>query len=255
MNITRKRIVGLFEVGAIIISIASLLTDWPLWLLSNMVNWQSHCIRVVFTLFILTGYAGVVVLIILWQQNCSLTKKVQHWRQVGNELRFYSYYDAMSGAYNRNAFIRKAKSWNNAKSEMAIVSCDIDGLKLINDTLGHNMGDQLICATAEILTKTCNHAGQVYRIGGDEFLMLLPVKTLNMELDILIQNIRKHVAAYNQQQQLPLSISMGWALPDNKHTLTELIKIADYQMYQEKSLHREKVQKEWVQSLINNPIR
>lgn len=249
-----KKLLSLIGVGAIILGSCLLVIDWPLWLLNYIVSWQNQYIRAAFITVLLTSYTGVVLIISLWQQNCFLLKKVQHWRKVGNELRFYSYYDAMSGTYNRNAFIQKAKSWKNVQNKVAVISCDIDGLKLINDTLGHNMGDQLICATADILTKTCANAGQVYRIGGDEFLMLLPMKTLDMELDALIQKIRKEVAVYNQQKQLPLSISMGWALPDNAHTLTELIKIADYQMYKEKSLHREKVQKEWVQSLIGNQI-
>lgn len=255
MDNSRKKLVSLIGIGAIILVIGSLVLDWPLWLLNKLINLPSLWIQAVFIIVLVVGYIGITLLLLLWQHNCTLMKKVQHWHKIGSELRFYSYYDAMSGAYNRNAFIQKAKSWKNSKTQMAVISCDIDGLKLINDTLGHNMGDQLICVTADILTKTCANVGQVYRIGGDEFLMLLPVKTLNMELDTLIQKIRRDIVAYNQQQQLPLSISMGWALPDNTHTLTELIKIADYQMYQEKALHREEVQKEWVKSLIDCRIK
>ena len=202
------------------------------------------------TIFVI-GFAGLAFIITLWRQNIHLVEEIQDMRNLEKELRYYSYYDAMAGTYNRNAFVQEAKALEGEKSGFAVILCDIDGLKLINDTLGHSIGDHFIQVTAEILTKTCSMFGRVYRMGGDEFLVFLPTETSNRTMMDLVQHIRQTVASYSQYQ-ISLSISIGWALADNTHTLTELIKIADCQMYQEKAMHREQVRQELTRSLASD---
>lgn len=206
-------------------------------------------IKFIGIMFLIISHIGIALIIILQDQNICLTKKVHQLQELEKKLRYYSYYDAMSGVYNRNAFIQEAKALGSEKTGIAVILCDIDGLKLINDTLGHNKGDQLIRATAEILTTVCSAIGRVYRMGGDEFLVLSPTVATEAQLIDLASHIHQAVELYNKEHDL-LSISLGWALADNRSMLTELIKMADCKMYQEKMSRREQVRQKMTQSLI-----
>ncbi|MGI9860188.1 diguanylate cyclase [Moorella naiadis] len=91
-----------------------------------------------------------------------------------------SYHDALTGLYNR----RYAEEWlqdaaNTVKLPVAVIMADVNGLKLANDVFGHEEGDRLLKMAAEVL-QGCLRAGDVIcRWGGDEFLLLLPVKYWN----------------------------------------------------------------------------
>lgn len=235
---------GLLVVASMAVWSVLLIIDWPYPLLLT-----EHA-KIIGIAAISLVHAGAA-LIILCQRNMYLAKQVCHLQELEKKLRFYSYYDAMSGTYNRNAFVQETKALETERTGLAVILCDIDGLKLINDTLGHSTGDQLIRVTAEILTTVCSAFGRVYRMGGDEFLVLFPNATTDDKLADFIQQIRQAVKSYNQQY-VPLSISIGWAIANSQHTLTELIKIADCQMYQEKAMHREQVRQKLTQFLSRN---
>ncbi len=198
----------------------------------------------VITLFL--GYVGWIFSIALWWRNIILTEKIRDMEGVEAELRYYSYYDAMVGINNRNAFVQEAKLFDGETSGFAVILCDIDGLKLINDHLGHSVGDELLRITAEILREN-SAGGRVYRLGGDEFLVLFSQDVTEEELMAVVNQIQQSVN-YRSQRHLPLSISVGWSLADNMHTLHELIRIADCRMYKDKAERREQFRKDLINS-------
>lgn len=136
-----------------------------------------------------------------------------------------SYHDQLTGALNRHALIEQ---YGNVPMEsVGVIYCDITGLKNVNDSLGHEAGDQLICRCYELLRDTVSTC-TVYRTGGDEFVVLCPNCSqldFRKKLHILDNKIRgnKH------------HIAVGYAWSDTKPpNLEKLISQADQVMYQNK---------------------
>lgn len=242
-----------YLLGAVVVLIVNYLFDLSIKILSILNYWYNCQAQTVVTVIIMCGYAGVVALIVLWRQNSCLRQDMKHLMDLEKELRYYCDYDAVSGTFNRNAFARQAKMLDGTGMVSALILCDIDGLKLINDTLGHSAGDHLIRTIADILNKTCSSLGQVYRMGGDEFLLLLTAEQAAFEMSTIVSSIRQAVSKYNEcHSTIPLSVSIGWAISDDGcETLSNLMKVADKHMYQEKVARREKVRQGITQALLN----
>ena len=161
---------------------------------------------------------------------------------IEQELRYYGEYDILTGLKNRNGF---AKSTQNLQWEnMTVLVCDIDGLKIINDTLGHWAGDQLIKNAAEMLQGICASEQWLFRMGGDEFLMLLPERTKEQGLEVY-SRLKEQIKDNQKTEKLSLSLSIGVATgrAESDNSLTDIIQQADSEMYQEKRRYQERVRK------------
>lgn len=161
-------------------------------------------------------------------------------------LRRLSEYDRLSGLKNRNAFLRCALQEGHAA--VTVLACDIDGLKLVNDTLGHWAGDRLIRRTAAVLREVCPAEAQAFRIGGDEFLLLLPQSVSSAQEQQLLQSVLEGVQRHNALYgEIPLSLSVGVASQvAGGGSLEEAVRRADYYMYEQKRDGHEKVLR-WLQ--------
>ena len=106
------------------------------------------------------------------------------------ELLYLSYHDQLTGLYNRRFYEEELKRLDTKRNlPLTIVMADVNGLKLINDSLGHFKGDELLKTVAEVMTKGCRTDDIIARLGGDEFVILLP-KTDNRETEQIIQRIK-----------------------------------------------------------------
>lgn len=159
------------------------------------------------------------------------------------ELQIRSDYDVVSSLKNRNSFASIAQQIEKQNTPVSVLVCDIDGLKIINDTLGHMVGDTIIRKAAEVLRETSPVNAQIFRMGGDEFLVLIQKILSEGELKSIQKLIKKNVEKYNcQQPKLPLSMSIGFATTAYDLTrLWEVVKQADHNMYQEKRICQGKV--------------
>lgn len=155
------------------------------------------------------------------------------------ELEHLGLHDPLTNLFNRAYFHKIIHRYSNKKAaSLGIIVCDVDGLKLVNDTFGHHEGDKLLSAAATIITNALKSADIAARIGGNEFVAILPDCT-EATLEATCRAIEDGVAAYNASTpQSILSISMGVALDCiGARSILELFKNADDRMYLEK-LHR-----------------
>jgi len=155
-----------------------------------------------------------------------------------NTLKILTTTDSMTGVFNRRfAYEILTKQIAIAKREnSSFVLCyvDIDNLKKINDIYGHTAGDTLISTIADSLKKTVRSSDYIFRVGGDEFLLLFPNAELRAS-EVLIKRLRKLL---NQQkiEDIPIDFSFGFSEyhGGDNISLETLIKIADNEMYNKK---------------------
>lgn len=152
------------------------------------------------------------------------------------ELQYLSFHDALTGLYNRT-YLNDMLNLSKDTKFLAVFMFDIDKLKYVNDNFGHAEGDKLILSVANILKKCFRETDTVARIGGDEFLAILP--DCDIELAEMFKcRIKEAIIINNnslKEPHLELSVSIGFAVSDdNIDTLENIIKKADELMYADK---------------------
>ena len=156
-------------------------------------------------------------------------------------LRSLSLLDDLTGLYNRRGFSRLAeqhlKLANRTKRGSLLMFIDVDGLKQINDTVGHPEGDRALTETAEILKHTFRSSDVIARIGGDEFAVIAIDASQNSAAH-LVMRLQEKLQAANAQpgRRYPLSLSVGVASldPQSTQSLEALMAKADEALYQQK---------------------
>jgi diguanylate cyclase (GGDEF)-like protein/PAS domain S-box-containing protein len=156
-------------------------------------------------------------------------------------LRNLSLRDELTALYNRRGFLEHAqqalRSAARAKQPACLFYVDLNGMKRINDTLGHQMGDRAIVATAQILSRVFRDSDIVARLGGDEFA-ILAAACGREQVAIVRKRLMAAIAELNQSRKEPfqLSVSVGEGIydPQAPSTLEDLMESADRAMYEEK---------------------
>lgn len=180
-----------------------------------------------------------------------LIERTDELEKLNKETLYSSTHDPLTGLYNRGFFEQEMERLRCCDAPLGIVVCDVDGLKLINDTLGHHEGDTILKATANILKSAFPKEVLVARIGGDEYSALIQ-ENLLADVERFLQKIHEAVTGYNSTNPpVPLSLSFGYAFRKHSSGYTDsLFKEADDNMYREK-LHRSKsIRGDLVQTLI-----
>ena len=151
-----------------------------------------------------------------------------------DEIKYLSFHDHLTGLYNRRYFDNVLKLMNDERfMPLTIVMADVNGLKLVNDSFGHAEGDELLLKAAEIITEGCRKDDICARIGGDEFVIILPNTDSRMAGKI-VRRI-KTLQSKMQIRQLELSMSFGFAVKESVNSDVELIfSEAENKMYKNK---------------------
>lgn len=148
-----------------------------------------------------------------------------------------SFIDIVSNIWNRNCYEYDVEHAITEKitngSKLIYVMGDINGLKQVNDTLGHFEGDQLIKNTAAFLRRNMSSAYKIYRTGGDEFVAIY----FNTEIDVVkkeINNVEKDCSEIKFGQNLPVGISIGYAEYGDEKSISDVAKKAETMLYKNK---------------------
>lgn len=148
------------------------------------------------------------------------------------ELQFK--FDLTSGIKNRRAFANKMLQLNKSKKNTAIVVLDLNDLKKINDSSGHDKGDEIINKSAKILQESFDNVGTPYRIGGDEFSVLC-VNSSKDQVEAALDKMQNLLEGYNNTNDLKIVFGYGYHLYTGNENIFEVFESADKKMYQHKA--------------------
>ena len=171
-------------------------------------------------------------------------------KQRQEQILYLSYHDQLTGLYNRRFFEEEIKRLDaEDKLPLSIAMVDVNGLKLTNDAFGHMVGDELLIRVANILLAECRKTDVVARIGGDEFIVLLP-NTTDKETNKIINRIYKSIEA-EKIDNIIISISVGCDTKWKDDELVEdVINKAEEQMYMKKLTESKSMRNKTIQAIL-----
>ncbi len=165
------------------------------------------------------------------------TRSIDKEKRREENLLLLSNTDELTGLFNRHAYDTDSKKYTELPADLVVISMDLNGLKRVNDELGHAAGDEMLKASAECIKRYFSKMGKCYRMGGDEFMVIANVEPA--ALDDVYRDFTEDLASFRSGKIGELSISFGCAFVcDYPHlSLDELSKVADKKMYQDKNAY------------------
>lgn len=167
------------------------------------------------------------------------------------KLEYLSYHDQLTGLYNRRFFnLELERLDTEANLPLTIVMADVNGLKLINDSFGHVMGDELLKKVSGSIIEGSRKNDIIARLGGDEFIILLP-RTDIIKAEQIIKNI-KNIASKQKIKSINISISFGYEVKKKKgQNIKEILKKAEGYMYKKKLFESPSVREKTIKAIIS----
>ncbi|UCE80031.1 MAG: GGDEF domain-containing protein [Nitrospiraceae bacterium] len=175
-----------------------------------------------------------------------VSKDINEMKMMEEQLHNLSITDELTGLFNRRGFFffadQQIKLADRHKTGIFMLYADLDGLKMINDTLGHQVGDLALIEMANLLKKNYRDSDIISRIGGDEFVVI-PVGTTGDDVGIIVARFENALTIHNEKMnrnfKLSASIGIAYYDPANPRSLDELLLQADKMMYKQKRHHLE----------------
>lgn len=227
-------ILSLFFIISIVIFVIRLVITYiEVDMISFMVAGDIHVLSVV----IFQVMPFFLVITIFWVSNTVMEK----------ELRTSSMTDSLTGLYNRAAILGiSEKTFDLHEREqkpVGVAMCDIDHFKNINDTYGHQVGDEVIKKLSTILKEHLRLGDYIGRYGGEEFILVLNAIS-NQHLQEKLEHLRKHVEEMtieHESKKVHVTVSFGGYVTDTTYQLNEAINKADHALYEAKNSGRNQV--------------
>ena len=188
--------------------------------------------QIVFTVI----FSALFFLVLLFMLKALLKKDLEAEKANSNNFRNMANTDSLTGVRNKHAY-SEAETYLNQKirqneiDKLALVVCDINGLKIVNDTLGHAAGDKLIKEACSLICEHFTH-GAVYRIGGDEFVVILQDKGFDTMLEV-IDDINRAIEESIKKKEVVIAIGYS-ELTKQDQLVHDVFERADKMMYQRK---------------------
>ncbi len=171
----------------------------------------------------------------------SIFRDITQRSKLDKKIRYLSFHDTLTGLYNRRFFEEELKRMDTPRQlPLSIIMADIDGLKMVNDKLGHKKGDKLIINVSNILRRSNRKEDIVARWGGDEFIILLP-GTDSEKAEKIVERNKDYFRNDKQKNGMPINVSLGLATKtEPEEDIENIIEKADENMYMEKAFNKEK---------------
>ena len=172
-------------------------------------------------------------------------QRTQELKESERRFRHLAHHDSLTGVPNRAWFHERAEralefSRRNGDC-VGLLLLDLDHFKPVNDTLGHDAGDAMLCALAQRVTGVVRKVDTVARLGGDEFAVVLVGVTSGADAELVAQKVLRSVCQPLEIKgnTVMMSASIGVAVfPGDGDSVTELLRSADLAMYESKKLLR-----------------
>ncbi|MFD2436453.1 GGDEF domain-containing protein [Modicisalibacter luteus] len=152
-------------------------------------------------------------------------------------------HDSLTGVLNRRAIFEKSERYWQAGHPFALLLLDADHFKFINDNHGHSVGDEVLRHLAQLLGRTLREADFIGRVGGEEFLVLLPDTSREEALGVAtrLRNTLSGSPCRLESLDLAVTVSMGLALSSEGDKLRDVVDLADRRLYLAKSSGRDRL--------------
>ena len=158
-------------------------------------------------------------------------------------------HDPLTGLLNRRAILDRLREElsraGRSGDVLAVGICDVDSFKLINDTHGHQAGDDVLCGFSQVMMKALRVYDSIGRIGGEEFLLICPIKS-GTDCMPLFRRLCKTVAESKlktRSLELSITVSMGVVCASSQSTVDDILESADTALYRAKSEGRNRIAK------------
>ena len=188
------------------------------------------------SVIVITVLFGISLAVMLINYS-SMKKWVKKTADERDQARIVAFTDPLTGVKSKHAYTIQEELIGGEIAEgkaadFAVIVCDVNGLKKINDTLGHKAGDEYIRAACDMLCEYFKHS-PVYRVGGDEFVVLLQGKDYDRRAEIML-DINKEIEANITLEKVVMSLGLSDFDPENDKSFHEVFKRADGLMYERK---------------------
>lgn len=185
------------------------------------------------------------------QQVAVIISDITERKQTEEKIRYLSTHDYLTGVYNRHYYEDALVTIDTAANlPLSLVICDVNGLKLINESFGHGLGDELLKKVAGVILNACRQGDVVARLSGDEFIILLPQTDENQTAKIV-----KGMRAAAQEQSvgaINFSISFGYETKTScDQNIQEVLKNAEDNMYRHKLYESASIKNKTIDLIMN----
>ncbi len=178
-------------------------------------------------------------------------RDVTEKKQKQKKIEYISKHDQLTGLYNRHFFEEELTKFDTGFNlPLTIVMLDVNGLKLTNDAFGHHAGDLLLKSVAKMLTSNSRKQDVVARIGGDEFVLLLPNTTENQAVEIT--DAIYSAVKEEKMENIIISVSIGWETKANStHNISEIFSKAEKHMYSKKLIESQSMRNQTIKAIMH----
>jgi len=181
----------------------------------------------------------LLIIVVMKRFNNKLQNQIIQRRRAQQELQHLASHDSLTGLSNWRSFEEKFNTIlkKETESAKALLFLDLDGFKEVNDTFGHAYGDAVLIETSNRLQECIENKGILARVGGDEFIVLLPSLQERQSIEKVCSSIVRSIALpfLNNNNQSYIGVSIGVSIyPTDADSLDKLVKKADSAMYKAK---------------------
>lgn len=186
-----------------------------------------------------------------FKQFAVIISDVTERKRAEQEIRYLSYHDYLTGLHNRRYYEEELGRLDKAANlPITLIMADVNGLKLINDSFGHAMGDELLKKAARLITAAVPENSIVARLGGDEFIVILPQTDIFEAVDVI--NSLKAKTSNEKIGAFDISISFGYEIKEMEdQDIQEIYKRAEDDMYRHKLYESASIKNKTIELIMN----